>query len=100
MNEKDLFNLFKSEIEKQGAIEVWTSNPQHFCDPSTKPAIYIIVPAGQKFNIKPFNFAWSDEDADFWNEPIWLPENARFGLCTSPAELHQIYNKGVWTLNA
>lgn len=65
MNEKEIFDLLQEEVKRQGILEVWSSNPEHFCDPSTKPAIYIIVPTGQKFNIKPFNFAWSNEEEDF-----------------------------------
>ena len=96
MNEQDLFKLFKSEIEKQGVLEVWTSDPDHFCDPTIEPAIYAILDEGKKLNHDVLGDNWCIPEENIWNDPMSLTPSTRFCVMGSCKKMYKIYDRGEW----
>ena len=100
MNEKELLDLFQSEIEKQGALAVWTSEPEHFCDIDTNPVIMVVMPKGVCFNFEPFARVWEEPHEDAWENFDWTDKNSKFAIGGFHKKMYKVYDKGVWTLHA
>ena len=96
IGEKELFKLFKNEVERQDVLEVWTSDPEHFCDPTIEPDIYLIIADDAAFDDDALGDNWCIQGENIWNDPLPLPESKRLGMMVAARNMYKIYDNGKW----
>ena len=100
MNEKEIFDLLQEEVKRQGILEVWSSEPIHFCDVKLNPIVMVVVPTGNTFDFSRIEKVWASPNDDDWEYFDWTDAAHRLGVGGFHKKMYKVYDKGEWLTHA